>query len=151
MACKAFVAFAGKCSVCGEESFGTGSNHVREKDGLWAVLAWLSILAFKNKDVPEGGKLVTVRDVAFEHWKKYGRNFFRCPTSTVWSNYDEYTYLPDRCVRTGALIHRECAQSMKVGAVQCQACEFYSFNNKPGTTAQCAKVKHAHSLTSYLQ
>ena len=38
---------AGKCSVCGEESFGTGSDHVREKDGIWAVLAWLSILAFR--------------------------------------------------------------------------------------------------------
>ena len=63
--------------MCGEESFGTGSDHVREKDGLWAVLAWLSILAYKNKDVPEGGKLVTVGDVAFEHWKKFGRNFFR--------------------------------------------------------------------------
>ena len=49
----------------------------REKDGIWAVLAWLSILAAKNKDVPDGGKLVTVKDVAEEHWKKYGRNFFR--------------------------------------------------------------------------
>jgi phosphoglucomutase len=67
---------AGKCSVCGEESFGTGSDHIREKDGIWAVLAWLAILAYKNKDVPEGGDLVTVQDVAMEHWKKYGRNFF---------------------------------------------------------------------------
>ena len=67
---------AGKCSICGEESFGTGGDHVREKDGLWAVLAWLSILAYKNKEVPEGGKLVTVEDVAMEHWAKYGRNFF---------------------------------------------------------------------------
>jgi phosphoglucomutase len=49
---------------------------VREKDGLWAVLAWLAILAYKNKDVPEGGKLVTVKDVAMEHWGKFGRNFF---------------------------------------------------------------------------
>ncbi|KXZ45851.1 hypothetical protein GPECTOR_50g645 [Gonium pectorale] len=67
---------AGKCSVCGEESFGTGGDHIREKDGIFAVLSWLSILAYKNKDVPEGGKLVTVADVATEHWKKYGRNFF---------------------------------------------------------------------------
>lgn len=65
-----------QCSICGEESFGTGADHVREKDGLWAVLAWLSILAYKNKDVPEGGKLVTVRDIAMEHWKAFGRNFF---------------------------------------------------------------------------
>lgn len=67
---------ADQCSICGEESFGTGADHVREKDGLWAVLAWLSILAYKNKDVPEGGKLVTVKDVAMEHWAKFGRNFF---------------------------------------------------------------------------
>eukprot|EP00208_Stichococcus_sp_RCC1054_P002668 CAMPEP_0206134820 /NCGR_PEP_ID=MMETSP1473-20131121/224_1 /ASSEMBLY_ACC=CAM_ASM_001109 /TAXON_ID=1461547 /ORGANISM="Stichococcus sp, Strain RCC1054" /LENGTH=557 /DNA_ID=CAMNT_0053526443 /DNA_START=244 /DNA_END=1917 /DNA_ORIENTATION=- len=66
----------GKCNICGEESFGTGSDHVREKDGIWAVLAWLSILAHKNKDVPEGGKLVTVKDIAEAHWQKYGRNFF---------------------------------------------------------------------------
>jgi phosphoglucomutase len=67
---------AGKCSVCGEESFGTGSDHVREKDGIWAVLAWLSILAFRNKDVPVGGKKVTVEQICTEHWAEYGRNFF---------------------------------------------------------------------------
>lgn len=71
---------AGKCSICGEESFGTGADHVREKDGLWAVLCWLSILAYKNKDVPEGGKLVTVKDIVMEHWKQFGRN--------VYSRYD---------------------------------------------------------------
>ncbi|CAI5517259.1 unnamed protein product [Closterium sp. Naga37s-1] len=67
---------AGTLSICGEESFGTGSDHIREKDGLWAVLAWLSILAYRNKDVPVGGKLVSVGDVAREHWAQYGRNFF---------------------------------------------------------------------------
>jgi phosphoglucomutase len=67
---------AGKCSVCGEESFGTGSDHVREKDGLWAVLAWLSILAHANKDTPPDGPLVGVGDVVRAHWAKYGRNFF---------------------------------------------------------------------------
>lgn len=127
-----------QCSICGEESFGTGADHVRlwnplhllphsasarlpcwhtpalksramarrsqqgdrlgrsrhpdspaspqlrqwhalqvrEKDGLWAVLAWLAILAHKNKGVPEGGDLVTVKDIAMEHWNKFGRNFF---------------------------------------------------------------------------
>ena len=53
--------------ICGEESFGTGSNHVREKDGMWAVLAWLSILAYRNKETPVGGKLVSVEDVVVEH------------------------------------------------------------------------------------
>lgn len=61
--------------MCGEESFGTGSDHVREKDGLWAVLAWISILATKNQGKD---KLVTIKDVAYEHWAIYGRNFFRC-------------------------------------------------------------------------
>lgn len=67
---------AGKLSICGEESFGTGSDHVREKDGIWAVLAWLSILAYRNKDKKVGEKLVSVADIAKEHWATYGRNFF---------------------------------------------------------------------------
>lgn len=71
--------FAGKCSVCGEESFGTGSDHVREKDGLWAVLAWLSILAKKNQNRKDGDGLFTIEDIAKEHWATYGRNFFRLP------------------------------------------------------------------------
>ncbi|KAI8967041.1 hypothetical protein BDF20DRAFT_903095 [Mycotypha africana] len=62
---------AGRCSICGEESFGTGSDHIREKDGLWAVLAWLSILAHVNKD-----KTMGVQDILQEHYKIYGRNFF---------------------------------------------------------------------------
>jgi phosphoglucomutase len=60
--------------ICGEESFGTGSNHVREKDGLWAVLAWLSILADANPNSSE--KLVTVEDIVTQHWNKYGRNYY---------------------------------------------------------------------------
>ncbi|KAL1208068.1 Phosphoglucomutase [Cardamine amara subsp. amara] len=67
---------AGKLSICGEESFGTGSDHIREKDGIWAVLAWLSILAHRNKDKKPGDKLVSVADVVKEYWATYGRNFF---------------------------------------------------------------------------
>ncbi|XP_020268953.1 probable phosphoglucomutase, cytoplasmic 1 [Asparagus officinalis] len=67
---------AGLCSVCGEESFGTGSDHIREKDGIWAVLAWLSILAFKNKDNIGGNKLVTVEDIVRQHWTTYGRHYY---------------------------------------------------------------------------
>ncbi len=59
---------AGLCTLCGEESFGTGSNHLREKDGLWAALAWLSILASTKKSVAQ---------VAHEHWKKFGRSYFQ--------------------------------------------------------------------------
>lgn len=60
--------------ICGEESFGTGSNHVREKDGIWAVLAWLSILASENSDASK--PLVTVEDIVTKHWAKYGRNYY---------------------------------------------------------------------------
>jgi len=59
---------AGLCTICGEESFGTGSNHVREKDGLWAVLCWLSILASTRKPVAE-----VVRD----HWRRFGRSYYQ--------------------------------------------------------------------------
>ncbi|CAI9278484.1 unnamed protein product [Lactuca saligna] len=67
---------AGLCSVCGEESFGTGSDHIREKDGIWAVLAWMSILAYKNKDNLTSGKLVTVEDIVKQHWAKFGRHYY---------------------------------------------------------------------------
>ncbi|WP_299649819.1 alpha-D-glucose phosphate-specific phosphoglucomutase [uncultured Tateyamaria sp.] len=58
---------AGKVTLCGEESAGTGSNHVREKDGLWAVLLWLNILAMTGKSVSE---------LMVEHWATYGRNYY---------------------------------------------------------------------------
>lgn len=61
-------------NICGEESFGTGSNHIREKDGMWAVLAWLSILVAHNKN--NTGKLITVQNIVEQHWKTYGRNFY---------------------------------------------------------------------------
>mmetsp|Transcript_10483 Transcript_10483/g.14465 ORF Transcript_10483/g.14465 Transcript_10483/m.14465 type:complete len:1069 (+) Transcript_10483:63-3269(+) len=60
--------------ICGEESFGTGSNHVREKDGLWAVLAWLSILAHYNADPAK--PFVHVEEIVTAHWKSYGRNYY---------------------------------------------------------------------------
>jgi phosphoglucomutase len=59
---------AGLCTICGEESFGTGSDHVREKDGLWAVLCWLAILASTRKPVAE-----VVRD----HWRRFGRSYYQ--------------------------------------------------------------------------
>lgn len=62
--------------LCGEESFGTGSDHVREKDGLWAVLAWMSILMKANENVPDGEPLVSVQDIVTKHWDKYGRHFY---------------------------------------------------------------------------
>jgi phosphoglucomutase len=58
---------AGKATICGEESFGTGSNHVREKDGVWAVLMWLNILARRKE---------SVSSIVTRHWAEYGRNYY---------------------------------------------------------------------------
>ncbi len=58
---------AGQATLCGEESFGTGSDHVREKDGLWAVLMWLNVLAVRRQPVA---------DIVRDHWAKYGRNVY---------------------------------------------------------------------------
>lgn len=56
-----------RITFCGEESFGTGSSHIREKDGIWAVLFWLSIIASTGK---------TVEEITTEHWQKYGRSYY---------------------------------------------------------------------------
>jgi phosphoglucomutase len=58
---------ADRITICGEESAGTGSNHVREKDGVWAVLLWLSIVVARKE---------SVQDIAREHWATYGRNYY---------------------------------------------------------------------------
>jgi phosphoglucomutase len=58
---------AGRITLCGEESFGTGSDHVREKDGLWAVLFWLNLLAVRRH---------SVADIVREHWHRFGRNYY---------------------------------------------------------------------------
>ena len=58
---------AGMATICGEESAGTGSDHVREKDGIWAVLLWLNILAARKQ---------SVADIMTEHWATYGRNYY---------------------------------------------------------------------------
>jgi phosphoglucomutase len=58
---------ADKTTLCGEESFGTSSNHIREKDGLWAVLFWLNILAVRGESVEQ---------IVKSHWQEYGRNFY---------------------------------------------------------------------------
>jgi phosphoglucomutase len=87
---------AGKVTLCGEESFGTGSDHVREKDGLWAVLFWLNILAVRNQ---------SVEAIVLDHWTKYGRN--------VYSRYD-YEGLPTE-VANGVMQHLKDSFSKLVG------------------------------------
>ncbi|OBZ74175.1 Phosphoglucomutase [Grifola frondosa] len=65
---------AGRLSICGEESFGTGSDHIREKDGVWAVVAWLNILAYANKQSPN--ELIGIKELLHKHYAVYGRSFF---------------------------------------------------------------------------
>lgn len=57
----------GKITLCGEESYGTSSSHIREKDGIWSILFWLNLLAASGK---------TVGEIVHEHWRKYGRNYY---------------------------------------------------------------------------
>ena len=76
---------AGEITLCGEESFGTGSNHVREKDGLWAVLFWLQILAVRR---------CSVADIMNSHWQRFGRHYYSrhdyeaVPTEAAHGLYD---------------------------------------------------------------
>uniref|UniRef100_A0A2S2Q9E1 Phosphoglucomutase n=1 Tax=Sipha flava TaxID=143950 RepID=A0A2S2Q9E1_9HEMI len=81
---------AGRLSLCGEESFGTGSDHIREKDGIWAVLAWLSVIANTGQ---------SVETILINHWKTFGRNFFtrydyeNCesePCNQMMSEFEKY-------------------------------------------------------------
>ena len=76
---------AGRITLCGQESFGTGSNHVREKDGLWAVLFWLQILAVRR---------CSVADIMSSHWERFGRHYYSrhdyeaVPTDAAHGLYD---------------------------------------------------------------
>src|SRR5450830_686705 len=94
---------AGKVTLCGEESFGTGSNHVREKDGLWAVLFWLNILA--QQKVADNEK-PSVEKLVKEHWLKYGRN--------VYSRHD-YEGLPSTAA-SGVIKHIQDSYKKLTGA-----------------------------------
>jgi len=86
---------AGRVTLCGEESFGTGSDHVREKDGLWAVLFWLNILAVRKE---------SVKSILTGHWKKFGRNYYSrhdyegvdsaAATQVLQNVRDQFTSLP---------------------------------------------------------
>ncbi len=103
---------AGKVTLCGEESFGTGSSHVREKDGLWAVLFWLNILAVRKQPVEA---------VVREHWAKYGRNFY--------SRYD-YETLPTEAAN-GVMQHLRASFATltgnQFGKYAVQMCDDFSY------------------------
>lgn len=82
--------------ICGEESFGTGSNHVREKDGLWAVLCWLQILAAENEGKD---KMFSVEDIVRRHWAEFGRNYYQ--------RYDYEGLETEHAVKIWAILEQE--------------------------------------------
>jgi phosphoglucomutase len=105
---------AGKATLCGEESFGTGSNHIREKDGLWAVLFWLNILAVKQQSVEQ---------IMRAHWATFGRN--------VYSRHDYEGVESDRA---NTLVEQVYAQmpslkSRKFGAREVAFCDDFSYTD----------------------
>jgi phosphoglucomutase len=105
---------AGKVTLCGEESFGTGSDHVREKDGLWAVLFWLNILAVKRQ---------SVKEVVMAHWAQYGRN--------VYSRHD-YEGLPTEAAM-GVMQHLQASFGVltgkQFGRHTVKACDDFSYTD----------------------
>jgi len=105
---------AGTVTLCGEESFGTSSSHVREKDGLWAVLFWLNILAVRK---------LPVETVVREHWAKYGRNFY--------SRYD-YEALPTEAA-DGVMQHLRANFTALTGKIfgpyTVQTCDDFSYTD----------------------
>jgi phosphoglucomutase len=105
---------AGKVTLCGEESFGTGSDHVREKDGLWAVLFWLNILAVRRQSVEK---------IVFEHWARFGRN--------VYSRYD-YESLPTE-IAHGLISHVQAnfakLTGAKFGKYTVKLCDDFSYTD----------------------
>ena len=105
---------AGKVTLCGEESFGTGSSHVREKDGLWAVLFWLNILASRRQ---------SVEDIVLRHWAEYGRN--------VYSRHD-YEGLPSDAA-AGVMAHLKGRfaelPGQRFGSYQVKFCDDFSYTD----------------------
>ncbi len=104
----------GKVTLCGEESFGTGSNHVREKDGLWAVLFWLNILAVRKQ---------SVESIVREHWAKFGRNFY--------SRHD-YEGIPTEAANGIMKLLRDSFVQLKgaqFGHLQVKLCDDFSYTD----------------------
>ncbi|TAN85586.1 MAG: alpha-D-glucose phosphate-specific phosphoglucomutase [Gallionella sp.] len=105
---------AGKVTLCGEESFGTGSDHVREKDGLWAVLFWLNILAVRRQ---------SVENIAREHWARFGRN--------VYSRHD-YENLPANAANGVMKLLRDSFVELRgaqFGHLQVKLCDDFSYTD----------------------
>ena len=113
---------AGKVTLCGEESFGTGSDHLREKDGLWAVLFWLNILAVRKQ---------SVETIVTEHWARFGRN--------VYSRHDYEDIPTEAANKVMKLLHDSFAQlqacpeqgrkGAQFGSLQVKLCDDFSYTD----------------------
>jgi len=105
---------AGKVTLCGEESFGTGSDHVREKDGLWAVLFWLNILAVRKQ---------TVENITREHWARFGRN--------VYSRHDYEGIPTDQANGVMKLLHGnfDKLKDAEFGSLKVKLCDDFSYTD----------------------
>lgn len=105
---------AGKVTLCGEESFGTGSDHIREKDGLWAVLFWLNILAVRKQ---------SVEAIVFEHWARFGRN--------VYSRHDYEDIPADAANGVMKLLQDSFAtlRGAQFGLLQVKMCDDFSYTD----------------------
>ena len=115
---------AGKVTLCGEESFGTGSDHVREKDGLWAVLFWLNILAAKQPSAAQSTHArQSVEDLVKAHWARYGRN--------VYSRHD-YESIPSEAA-FGLMQHLhasfETLPGTRFGRYTVERCDDFSYTD----------------------
>lgn len=105
---------AGRITLCGEESFGTGSDHVREKDGLWAVLFWLNILAVRRLSVAE-----IVRD----HWRTYGRNFY------LRHDYEGLDPLVAECVLKNLRAKFPALEGRRFGVYRMKSCDDFRYTD----------------------
>ena len=105
---------AGKVTLCGEESFGTGSSHIREKDGLWAVLFWLNILAARKQPV---------ETIVREHWARFGRN--------VYSRHDYESIPSDVANGVMKLLHDRFAElnGAQFGHLRVKQCDDFSYTD----------------------
>lgn len=105
---------AGKATLCGEESFGTGSNHVREKDGLWAVLFWLNVVAARQQ---------SVEAIVKEHWQTYGRNYY--------SRHDYEGVESDRANSLVAALHEQMPtlKGKQFGSYIVDYCDDFSYTD----------------------
>jgi len=105
---------AGKVTLCGEESFGTGSSHIREKDGLWAVLFWLNILAVRK---------MPVETIVREHWARFGRN--------VYSRHDYENVSSDAANGVMKLLRDSFTglQGAEFGYLQVRECDDFSYSD----------------------